>query len=255
MGRQDLTAIFQQACLPAPAYSTLEGVRDADWTRRLVLLWGRACRRTLQLVLICIAVSGARLTVAAQSTPVGIWAGRAVRVSDLTGTTLDARSPDGIASVRQSGTALLLARGASAVPLRVSVTPFLTEILWAPDSSAFVVNTSDGGAVGTWDGFYFQVNTTRGAPDRNIRDVLSSRVKGFARCQTIEELNLGIAGWLRDGHELLVLAEVPPHSSCRNAGALRGYRVDVSTWKIVSAISERALRTQWRSQLGERFRR
>jgi hypothetical protein len=68
-------------------------------------------------------------------------------------------------------------------------------------------------------------------------------------------VNLGVATWLNGGKGVLVILEVPPHSSCRNMGALVGYEVSLADLKIVERLPEATLRARSGGSLGSRFRR
>jgi hypothetical protein len=129
----------------------------------------------------------------------------------------------------------------------------LTEILWSPDSKAFVVNASNGGVVGTWNAYYYSIDAQGRPVSTNLQDSLSAMTQKIPHCDDQEKANVGVAGWLDGGKDLLVVAEVPPHSSCRNMGAIRGFRVEVAPWSIVGEISESKLRRDWGRLLGPRF--
>ena len=131
--------------------------------------------------------------------------------------------------------------------------PSLTEVVWSPDSKAFVVNASDGGVVGTWDAYYYSLDRTGRWTSRNLANLLAPMIDNLPHCDEVEKANVGVIRWLDEGRELLVVAEAPPHSSCRNMGAIRGFRVSVSSWRVVGEISEVKLRRNWGRSLGPRF--
>jgi hypothetical protein len=135
----------------------------------------------------------------------------------------------------------------------VPATPSLTEVLWAPDSSAFVVNASDGGLIGSWNAYVYSVASDDRPTARNLRGLIEPHAKGVARCATDEVVNLGVAAWLQGGEELLAVIEVPPHSSCQNMAAIVGYRVSLSKWTVVGRVSSEELQTTWSRFLGRRF--
>ena len=136
----------------------------------------------------------------------------------------------------------------------IPANPSLTEVIWSPDAAAFVVNSSEGGLVGTW-GAYVRVLASDGSwAMRDVRRLIEPAAKGVVQCATDEVPNLGAAGWLEEGRELLIVLEVPPHSSCRNLGALVGFRVSRRDWSILERIPESILRAKWGALLGPRFR-
>jgi hypothetical protein len=136
-----------------------------------------------------------------------------------------------------------------AQPLPVYANHGLTEMLWAPDARHFAVNASDGGAVGGWEVTVFEVR--QGQPHRlPPYRALQATANRLPRCETPETANLGVAAWLKGGAEMLVVAEVPPHSSCRNMGALLGYRVATTTGRILESLPYGELRKRWPQALG-----
>jgi len=134
----------------------------------------------------------------------------------------------------------------------------LSEVLWAPDSSAFAITRSDGGWVGSWDVEVFFL-----ADGRLKKTDVSAQAKRDAqtkyKCDSSggranEEPNIGALHWIAGSSELLIVAEVPRHSSCPQMGELFGYVVSVPSGKIFRRFDEKQLRTRWNSVLGERLR-
>jgi hypothetical protein len=83
------------------------------------------------------------------------------------------------------------------------------EVVWAPDSSAFFVTYSDGGAVGTFHVLVYTIDDSgphRSEPIPNGRKLLKPH------CRTPEYPNVGGIGWGEDSHTLVIGVEVPPHS-------------------------------------------
>jgi hypothetical protein len=128
----------------------------------------------------------------------------------------------------------------------------LAELAWSPDSKAFFVTESYGGEVGEW---VVWINVIEGERVRVInpaKDVSKSFKKHY-KCYNAEEPNVGAVKWLNGGKHLLLVAEVPPHSSCPEMGKLRGYIVEIPTGKIVQEFDEAKLTTDWGPFLGKRF--
>ncbi len=161
-------------------------------------------------------------------------------------------APDGVHAIisRQEGNYVAAAQGVQlgeAFHLNQSA-----EIEWAPDSSAFVVTQSEGGVVGTWQVTVYEL----GPNGPMAREVTDSATKQFQRrpagC-TEEQPNIGAAGWINSDTVLLV-AEAPPHSSCRDMGTLRGYEVSVTNGKVVQELTTTALHANYGTRLGMRLR-
>jgi len=121
--------------------------------------------------------------------------------------------------------------------------------MWAPDSRHFVANASDGGVVGTWNATVFAVRQGRAHRLAPLRDVQLAANR-LARCEEPETANLGVAAWLAGGAEMLVVAQVPPHSSCRNMGQMHGYRVATGSGRILESLSHATMRKRWGRTLG-----
>ena len=127
------------------------------------------------------------------------------------------------------------------------------EVLWSPDSQRFALNVSDGGVVGGWFAKVYWIDESGGVNQIDIGSEVLRLANSLPRCEEREDANIGVVAWLDGGKELLLVAEVPPHSSCRNMGALQGFRVSATTGVVVEHISERQLRQKWNATLGCRF--
>ncbi len=133
------------------------------------------------------------------------------------------RSPDGMWALHRTRDGLVLVDGAGTphgAPLAIDT---LAEAQWSPDSTAVALTSSDGGAVGTWS--YRILRATRNdllavSDSRAVARVFRSRPGG---CKD-ETPNVAVAGWVSVG-TLLIIAEAPPHSSCRDMGQVRAYTV------------------------------
>jgi len=125
----------------------------------------------------------------------------------------------------------------------------LTEVSWAPDSQYLALSASDGGSVGNWG---ITVYAVRGGQAHRLPPYRELHVAAnrLLRCEGPESANLGLAGWLKGGAEMLVVAQVPPHSACRNMGSLRGFRVATASGRILERMSYAALRKRWPDWLG-----
>jgi len=129
----------------------------------------------------------------------------------------------------------------------------LAELQWSPNSKAFFVTESDGGAVGDWHVTVYLSESRRVRSVDVSKEVVQS-FKKYYRCKEPEEPNIGAVKWLNGAHRLLLVAEVPPHSSCLEMGKLRGYIVDIPTGKILQEFSEKKLRADWGVYLGRRLK-
>lgn len=184
----------------------------------------------------------------------GIWAaaGQSPFVSS-SAASVEIFAPDGMKKIKETIGGLALSGKHTIVLQDILSPPSLTEILWSPDSKSFIVNASDGGVVGTWSAYYYSINIEEKQEPKNFYNLLASKIQEFPHCDDPEVANVGAVGWLDGGKELLVVAEVPPHSSCRNMGAIRGFRVAVTSWNVLGEIPEAELWRDWGNVLGPRF--
>jgi hypothetical protein len=125
----------------------------------------------------------------------------------------------------------------------------LVEVVRAPDGASFAVNISDGGLVGSWRFRVFQVDAGGHPREISIRRVLAGANR-LPLCDEPESPNLAVSAWL-SADRLLVVAQAPPHSSCRNMGAIKGFVVDIPRRRLVARLSEHDLcGPQWAGYLG-----
>jgi len=186
----------------------------------------------------------------------GAW-GAAARAIQAEGDSSpsDISSPDGTFVVKQTSDGLAVAR-VNGSPIDLSDIPFapwLTEVLWSSDSLAFAVTASEGGWVGTWDAYIYSLDSTGQPVKHDVRSLIAPSLTGFPRCASVERAGIGAVAWLDGGKQLLVVAEVPRHSSCRNMGAVRGFLISAREWKVLAEVPAGKLRSEWAQSLGSRL--
>ena len=184
----------------------------------------------------------------------GLWSSEAMPlwcIDPAKGTEILAPNKSGKVIVRDSGLRVEVA-GHTLPGAEDAGVPTLAELGWSPDSAGFFVTGSDGGEVGNWQ---VDVYLIAGSQVRRY-DIMKEVEKDFAphlQCQPPEKLNIGAVGWVAGSRRLVLVAEVPPHSSCLNMGEIRGYLVSVPSGKILRVYSARALRVRWGNMLGTRL--
>ncbi|MCU1285653.1 MAG: hypothetical protein JWO13_2003 [Acidobacteriales bacterium] len=210
-------------------------------------------------MLSCFVLSGT-----AQSNKVscgGCWSRNAVSLSNRydsstkAGRTLEYRikSPDGTKSAIVIGAFLYLEVGDHRIKSSRGVN-FIAEIKWSPDSKAFFVTQSDGGSIGT---YYVDVFL---AGDENLTWVNPAKTveKDFKKqytCQSPETPNIGAVSWIGTSDKLLLIAQVPPHSTCPKMGSFFGYAVSIPSGQILNTYSEKDIFSRWHHKLGGYIRR
>jgi hypothetical protein len=126
----------------------------------------------------------------------------------------------------------------------------LTEVLWSPDSSAFFVNASDGGEVGTWKSYVFLLSGEK------VREVqVGSLIAGQSGLKTTcDYKNLGSLGWM-DGHaKIMLMEQVPSSSECSNMNSIKGYVIDTEAGRVLEVLEMPAVEKRFQPYFGDRSR-
>ncbi|MFZ6747154.1 hypothetical protein ACO0LC_28385 [Undibacterium sp. JH2W] len=185
----------------------------------------------------------------------GIFSAKAQRL--FSEDTLQAQtlsSPDAVFTIQANETGVSVQkRGAQASILDVIPNPALMEVLWSGDSRYFAITVSDGGLTGTWATSLYSISGDGSTALFDLQNSIEQATKIFLRCGNgeAEIANVGALAWLNK--ELLVIAEVPPHSSCKNMGQILGFKVSLISQRITEVLSEKKLRAKWKKDLGCRF--
>ncbi len=132
------------------------------------------------------------------------------------------------------------------------------ELLWAPDSSAFFINTSFGGATG--DFHLFVIGNFEGRlQSREITQLIYKNYGHPVRCDPqsggIEPPNVAGISWIPNTRNPWVAAEVIPHSLCDSMGTFRAYEVEPYDMVIVRKINQLDAKRELWPVLGQELRR
>jgi hypothetical protein len=124
------------------------------------------------------------------------------------------------------------------------------ELTWSPDSRAFFITGSDGGAVGD---FHLLV-VDRFGGRLTVKDASDAIYAAFGhpvKCDDGPEApNVGGIKWL-SGHRVLVAAEILPHSVCDSMGTFKAYELDPATMKVGRRYGQLEAKKLFGSDLGE----
>jgi hypothetical protein len=127
-----------------------------------------------------------------------------------------------------------------------------TEILWSPDSHAFAITGSSGGANGQYECDVFYIR------DRKLIKIeltaLVERAFGHpVKCSWSEQPNVAAVRWLTPSRELLVAAEIMHHSNCDSFGTFKAYAVDLKTHSIfiLKVVNQLDAKRHYRDDLGQ----
>jgi len=151
------------------------------------------------------------------------------------------------------GTSLAVTRkGARLAGIEKEGVAKLAELRWSADSAAFFVTQSYGGEVGEWLVWVYRIQGDR-VQRTSVTQEVAREFKKHYRCREPEEPNIGAVKWLEGSNKLLLVAEVPPHSSCPEMGKVKGYVVEVPGGRIVQEFGDRELSLRWGRELGRRL--
>ena len=125
------------------------------------------------------------------------------------------------------------------------------EVAWAPDSHAFFVTYSDGGAVGTYDVAAYRL--AHGQLQRMMPGTAAHRdfSRHYPRCDTPETPNVAGVAWSADGDRLLLAAQVLPHSNCDAMGTFALYEVALPSGRILARHRGPASHAAFKGLLGK----
>jgi len=128
-----------------------------------------------------------------------------------------------------------------------------SELLWAPDSKAFFVTTSDEGGNGRYR--LIVVGAFAGElQHRELTDLISAEFGHPFRCGWPESPNVAGIGWSADSHYLWVAAEVIAHSNCDSDGTFEAYEVNTSKMGIVRKLNQLEAKRELSPMLGKELR-
>ncbi len=121
------------------------------------------------------------------------------------------------------------------------------EVEWAPDSKAFFMTYSDGGAVGLYRTlvYLFDDNGTHA-----IEPLYDGEWLVETTCGEPEERNIGAIKWGDDSNTLVVAVEVLPHSNCSEMGTFRAFEITIPGGKIVRSWNQITAKRIFEDSLG-----
>jgi hypothetical protein len=128
------------------------------------------------------------------------------------------------------------------------------EIGWSPTSTLFFVTYSDGGAVGTYHVSVYRISAGRMEKIDPTGAVRWDFQRHYPKCDSPEQPNIAGVAWSADSTELLVAAQVLPHSNCDNMGTFNLYTVAVSNGRIIDRIPQLPAKASLYGILGQELR-
>jgi hypothetical protein len=136
------------------------------------------------------------------------------------------------------------------------------EIVWAPDSSAFIVNGSESAYAGN-DFILYRLLSGRAVETKLTaaaqRDMALTfppcRASGLREpdCQAIArnpQFNMSVIAWAADANAVVVFAEVPCSSTYGGIMCqVRGYQLEVPTGRILERMDASELKSRYQAQM------
>jgi hypothetical protein len=124
-----------------------------------------------------------------------------------------------------------------------------SEIIWSPDSKAFAVTGSEGGANGQYQTAVFY------ASEAGIQKVsltlLIERAFGHpVKCGWSESPNVAAIKWANGSSQLIVAAEIISHSNCDSFGTFKAYQIDVPAMRVVRIYNQIQAKELFGADLG-----
>ena len=125
---------------------------------------------------------------------------------------------------------------------------FRSEILWAPDSSSFAVNESEGGGGFDQRAYIFYVKES-GLAKLDVSRSIDKAFGSPVTCEVPVLPNSAVLAWLAPDR-LLVVAEVVPVSVCKHPGTFLTYEVSLPDLKILDQHTQRESKQKFMQYLG-----
>jgi len=125
---------------------------------------------------------------------------------------------------------------------------FRAEILWAPDSSAFAVNETEGGG-GIGQRTYVFYVSSEGLRKLDVSMPVEKAFGQPVKCEMPVPPNTAILAWLT-ANRVLAGAEVINVSLCEHMGTFLAYEVSLPDLKILSVLSQSETKARFGEYLG-----
>lgn len=132
-----------------------------------------------------------------------------------------------------------------------------SELLWAPDSKALFVTSSDAGGNGSYH--LYVVDTFEGKlQSRELTGLIDHTFGHPVRCDPkglfTEPPNVAGIGWVAQTHHIWVAAEIVAHSVCDSDGTFKAYEVDPASMTVVRTLDQLEAKRELRQLLGNELK-
>jgi hypothetical protein len=205
-------------------------------------------------VIVIAALMSGRLA-GAQNTG-GVFSHLAVPIWGAQNGSFMVQSPDGTKAVRVDASSSGASDEQHRVRVRANGMEYKTrigywvssELGWAPDSKAFFVTYSDGGAVGTYHVKVFYIDKSG---LHETEPIPNGRSLFVPNCFYPEPPNVAAIKWMGGSSRLLIALEVPPHSNCASMGTFRAFEISVPDGIVLNRYGQLQAKRLFASSLGE----
>lgn len=127
-----------------------------------------------------------------------------------------------------------------------------TEVLWSPDSNAFLVTENSGGLIGPY--LLTVVGQMNGrVVIRHLSELVARKFGHPVRCFEPEAPNVAGLTWLGSSRELLAVAEIVPHSNCDSMATFVAYSVDPWRSRVLQTYTQQEAKERFGSLMGPRL--
>lgn len=195
---------------------------------------------SIMRVLLALTICGTVLCQSVRADTPPFWARQALPIPNRYGAgEYHFKSPDKKSTVNISGYTVTVLKGNSklrGLDKEGVIEP--AELLWAPNSESFFINEDDGGATGTWLVALYVI-IDEGVRRHDVTKLVTARMQSLYPCENKEQPNIAGLKWSKDSTVLYIVAQVPPHSSCKEMGRYVGFVVSVATGRITSEITDK----------------
>jgi hypothetical protein len=134
------------------------------------------------------------------------------------------------------------------------------ELAWSPDGRAFYI-TSGRGLITGYTTELYQVKDGKVEQLPDINRIIKEDFERRHKCVFVDngkdigdEPNVGGLDWIGGSKQILVAAEVPPHSLCSQPGYFGAYLISVREGRILNRYSPKQLLQGWPRVAGQRLK-
>ena len=124
------------------------------------------------------------------------------------------------------------------------------EVLWSPDSRAFLVSTSDAGRGGWYSTHVYLLDDQNKVSEIDVSDLVLSAFGHPVKCGWPEDPNVAGIRWSVASRKIIVAAQIAPHSNCDSYGVFHAYEIAVQEKKILHSWGQIEAKRLFRDDLG-----